>query len=276
MEHAKKMVLIPEERVEQLTHILNDKTIQTPGTTLSRLDEEMREILNSNKFANEREKCTAYLQILQRYLYFVEEAKRSMITKSTINPVDDVYKTNQLHYSENEEMKKTEKERMNDSFILDSVPLKFRQKAKLLLNHLHSNASDRLAWDKYGVISIDGIRVAESNIVDLVNDAMRSRKTARPTGRHHFATLLHSVKVPREFIGNQDLWLGDPSTSNSINTLQLPNIVLPHAVATSRQVSDSSDLPTDDTDNTSEYYISESNWESLSPLNKRKKTKNKI
>jgi len=272
MEHAKKMVLIPEEKVEQLTHILNDKTIQTPGTTLSRLDEEMREILNSNKFANEREKCTAYLQILQRYLYFVEEAKRNMTTKSTINPVDDVYKTNQLDYSENEEMKKTEKKRLNDSFILDSVPLKFRQKAKLLLNHLHSNASDKLAWDKYGVISIDGIRVPESNIVDLVNDAMRSRKTARPIGRHHFATLLHSVKVPREFIGNQDLWLDDPT--NSINTLQLPNIVLPRA--TSRQVSDSSDLPTDDTDNASEYYITESNWESLSPPNKRKKTKNKI
>jgi len=68
-----------------------------------------------------------------------------MTTKSTINPVDDVYKTNQLNYSESEEMKKkTEKKHMNDSFILDSVPLKFRQKAKLLLNHLHSNASDRL------------------------------------------------------------------------------------------------------------------------------------
>jgi len=43
--------------------------------------------------------------------------------------------------------------------------------AAKLLNHLHSNASDRLGWDKYGVISIDSIRVAESNIVDLVNDA---------------------------------------------------------------------------------------------------------
>jgi len=30
------------------------------------------------------------------------------------------------------------------------------------------------------------MRVAESNIVDLVNDAMRSRKTAKSTGRHHF------------------------------------------------------------------------------------------
>jgi len=55
------MILIPKERVEQLTHILNDKTIQTPGITLSRLDEEMHEVLNSNKFANERKKCTAYL-----------------------------------------------------------------------------------------------------------------------------------------------------------------------------------------------------------------------
>jgi len=101
---------------------------------------------------------------------------------------------------------------------------------------------------------------------------MRSRKTARSTGRYHFATLLHSVKVLREFIGNQDLWLGDPSISNSINTLQLPNII-PHAVATSRQASNSGDLPSDDTNNASEYYISESNWDSLSPLNKRKKTK---
>jgi len=43
-------------------------------------------------------------------------------------------------------VKKTEKELIvDDSFILDSVPLKFRQKAKLLLNYLHSNASDRLA-----------------------------------------------------------------------------------------------------------------------------------
>jgi len=100
---------------------------------------------------------------------------------------------------------------------------------------------------------------------------MRSRKTARSTGRHHFATLLHSVKVPREFIGNQDLWLSDPSISNSINTLQLPNIVLSHAVATSRQASDSSDLPMDATDNASDYYISKSNWKSLSPLNKKKK-----
>jgi len=57
----KKIVLISEEKVEQLTHILNNRTIQIPSTTFSRLDEEMREILNSNKFANEREKCTAYL-----------------------------------------------------------------------------------------------------------------------------------------------------------------------------------------------------------------------
>jgi len=146
---------------------------------------------------------------------------------------------------------------------LDSVfkfrALKFRQKAKLLLNHLHSNASDKLAWDKYNVISINDIRIAESNIVDLVNDAMRSRKTARPTGKHHFATLLYSVNMPCQFIGNQDLWLGNPSTSNSINTLQLPNIVLLHAVATSCQVSDSRDLSTDDIDNASELYQRELN-----------------
>jgi len=65
--------LIPE-RVEQLTHILNDRTIQTPGTTLSRL-EKMREILNSNKFANERKMHGLFINTTT-YLYFIKETKR--------------------------------------------------------------------------------------------------------------------------------------------------------------------------------------------------------
>jgi len=54
----------------------------------------------------------------------------------------------------------------------------------------------------------------------------------------------------------------------------MPNIIY-HAVATSSQASNSSNLPTDDTDNASEYYISESNWESFYELRSRK-SKDKI
>ena len=148
------------------------------------------------------------------------------------------------------------------------MPLKFRQKAKLLLNHIHSNASDRLSWDKYGVVTINGLKIDESNIIDLINDAMRSRKMERPVGRHHFASLLRSVKIPREFIGNQNFWSNDLSTDS--HTLQIPNIVSLDAGGRVRQTSDSSEFFTDDTD-VYERYTNKNNWESLTPLNKKKK-----
>ena len=58
------------------------------------------------------------------------------------------------------------------------MPKKFRAKAKLLLCNMHRNASPgKIVWDKNGVVSIDGAKIPNSNIVDLVNDAMRARKT---------------------------------------------------------------------------------------------------
>ena len=263
------MVLIPEEKVAQLTHLSNDRTIQTPGTALSRLDEEMLEILNSNKFADEREKCKVYLQALQRYLYFVEEAKRNIPTKTTNTSIDAVYKTTQSRYSEDEEVNKPGKDCLDDLFILDSVPLKYRPKARLLLNHMHFNASNRLTWDKYGVISIDSVKINESNIVDLINDAMRARKVPNPVGRQHFATFMRSVKVPREFIGNQNFWLNSPVNNNM---LQVPNNSSTHGAGHSRGQSDSSELPTDDTDTVSEY-ASADKWESLSPKKKKQRSR---
>lgn len=67
MEHARKMVLVPEEHVAQLgtqnqrqpafsSNISAAQPLQPTDTVLSRLDAEMNEILNSNAYKNEREK----------------------------------------------------------------------------------------------------------------------------------------------------------------------------------------------------------------------------
>ena len=139
-------------------------------------------------YANEREKWVAYNQVLQRDLRLVEHEKSLTATMSQ----------NKTHGEEEEEkgegvseemsavLADGIKSRLNDTLILDTMPKKFRAKAKLLLRNMHRNASPgKIVWDKNSVVSIDGGKIPNSNIVDLVNDAMRARKHVRPGGRGH-------------------------------------------------------------------------------------------
>ena len=69
MEHARKMILIPEESINNL-HLSSDKvaTMQRPGTPTSRLDKEMSKIINSTSIQDDREKYTLYQQALERFM----------------------------------------------------------------------------------------------------------------------------------------------------------------------------------------------------------------
>ncbi|GFY78744.1 hypothetical protein TNIN_374141 [Trichonephila inaurata madagascariensis] len=58
MEHTKKFVLLPEERLQNFV-----------SEQLSELDEQMQSILR-NKNMDDSEKATLYLQILQKYVNF--------------------------------------------------------------------------------------------------------------------------------------------------------------------------------------------------------------
>ena len=93
MEHALKMVLVPQDSIGKLfgasetgnfqhynkkyDNSKNIVTTQTPGSHLTRLDSEMSEILNSDEF-NERTKWTKYQQTLQRYLTYLENLRNSV------------------------------------------------------------------------------------------------------------------------------------------------------------------------------------------------------
>ena len=55
--------------------------------------------------------------------------------------------------------------------ILQSVPKTMKRKSELLLGMIKDN--NNLIWDKQGVVSYKGKRVHVSNIIDLINDAIR-------------------------------------------------------------------------------------------------------
>lgn len=210
------MVLVPEERLLQLDpqkRSVSDSEARpvsqaekTITATLNRLDMEMSEILKSNAYGDEREKWLAYLRVLQRYLHFVDGERAQLYhelvkeQKTDTRPVERSAAV-------------VAETRMNDSIIVESVPAKFRNKAKLLLRRLHDAPSSDFSWNAAGVVSVNGETIKHSNIVDLVNDAMRSRKMAKPAGRRVFANFLRAIQAPREFVGNDELWLETQANS---------------------------------------------------------------
>lgn len=212
------MVLIEHDNIHRLGERQNgiadsaaptqpSNSVQTVGTPLSRLDAEMSEILNSDSYKSERDKWTAYIQVLQRYLRLAHSQHND---PDKLRDPEIPKKTTQMETDEEIDTALTDavKSRLNDTLIIDSVPKKFHTKAKMLLRSLHRNTTPakKISWDTNGTVSIGGTRIPNSNIVDLVNDAMRARKREKPVGRAHFAAHLRKIQMPREFIGNPELF----------------------------------------------------------------------
>ncbi|KAL6267962.1 hypothetical protein P5V15_001034 [Pogonomyrmex californicus] len=85
------------------------------------------------------------------------------------------------------------------------MPKSFRAKARLLLKHLIDKAvSARITWDEEGIATIDGDVIKDSNIAELINDAMRERKTVKAIGKGQFARL-HMTNTPAVLVGNKEL-----------------------------------------------------------------------
>ena len=60
-----------------------------------------------------------------------------------------------------------------------------RQKATAILNRLKTRP-DIVSWDESGRVTLEGGKVPESNISDLVSDAVRGQKTLILSARKSF------------------------------------------------------------------------------------------
>lgn len=206
-----------------------NNTVQTPGTPLSRLDAEMWRILNLATPNDENERWKLYKEVLQRYLYFVRKTKKRLRDESSRN--EDVDENDNEQYEntslndDEDDLTETRTlisgnsgESGSSSFgkkrvqtaemikeILAGVPKSYHGKARALLKYLCDIPSSKISWNRRGLVSIDGVVVTGSNISDLINDAIRERKTVKATGRIQFAQLLHDINTPPNLIGNRDL-----------------------------------------------------------------------
>ena len=81
--------------------------------------------------------------------------------------------------------------------VVDTVPKTMQAKARRLMEHLKRD----VARTARGEFIHEGVPVAGSNVVDLVNDMLRKRKTD-PTGWQPFARQLRAINLPMELVGN--------------------------------------------------------------------------
>ena len=63
-----------------------------------------------------------------------------------------------------------------------------------------------ITWDRSGEVKIRGVTIPNSNISDLVSDAMRSRKDFNPTGANQFFQVLSEINVPKDLVRNKQRW----------------------------------------------------------------------
>lgn len=190
----KKYVLIsPEELRELKKDKLNQvkkeeyKFVDPRLNTLMRVDSSIKSTLNDSKMSDE-EKAQSYAQDIQEFLAYKKQQQNQLGPTLETEHVAPAPKINAISTLD----------------IVKTAPKKFQGKAERLAEFL--KASGKVSWDEYGRLIVEGKPMEGTNIIDLVNDALRKRKSFAPKGRQFFAENLRRMNAPKELVGNSSYW----------------------------------------------------------------------
>jgi hypothetical protein len=199
MDDVQKMALVPYDMMIGATTAAAESRDSARLGTLMRspplqkvlnVDRRMEETMNDRTMA-EDEKARRYSQLLEELRLFKSKGQRRETQPVRIVADDDVAAaatTTTTTALENE--------------ILSSMPKTMVQKTHRLIDKLKRVPG--LAWNEHtGAVSVDGKVLKDSNLVDLVHDAIRPRKkTPDPAGWRTFSDVLVRGGVPIEYINN--------------------------------------------------------------------------
>ena len=200
MEHARKMVLVDPRMLDTLRS--PPPPTDTLGRKVQALDDEMMDILD-RKDLDDRTKVTLYNQVLQRYNVLsdkhVKEPTRVITVNESGTKAREAAAAAAAAAGTGVEgavgAPATTSEIEAD--VVDTVPKTMQGKARRLMERMKRNMS----WTVRGELIHEGVPIAGSNVVDLVNDVLRKRNT-NPTGWQPFARQLRAMNLPMELIGN--------------------------------------------------------------------------
>ena len=187
---AKVMHLVDPKQWQRM-----DQMMTPIQRTITRLDEEMESILNRTNLSDS-EKVTLYNQVLQRYLEYQERPKQE--PSLSLPPAKDI-----------------------EGEVFMTVPKTLKRKAEALIYRLKNDPN--INWNERGELIYQGHIVPGSNMTDLINDALRQRKTFEPRGWQDFARALRSSNVPQDLIGHKRRWdwmHRESATSDAFSTAE--------------------------------------------------------
>ena len=233
MEHTKKMVLVDPRMLQDLRSGLStDTVLKHPevgviDTTNRSLDAGMREILERNDLHAEQ-KIKLYNNYLQQYLTMSK--KETNIFNQPI-PVT-------LPKAENHDGQPNPIRPNNGTVKPDppntggvkaqinaTVPKGLQKQAGLLFDIIKDDVN--IDWNDRGELIVNNNPIQNSNVVDLVNDVIRSRKNFNPIGWEIFARKLYEINVPRDLIRNptrlnyiQNTYDSPPPSPTNPNTIK--------------------------------------------------------
>ena len=161
----------------------------TLGKKVQALDDDMKTILD-RKDLDDGTKVTLYNQVLQQYNVLADKHVKEPIRVVTVN--ESVTGSG----SGSEGAVRAPSSGL-EATVLDTVPKTMQAKARRLMEHLKRD----VAWTARGELIHEGVPVVGSNVVDLVNNLLRKRKTD-PTGWQPFARQLRAINLPMALVGN--------------------------------------------------------------------------
>ena len=196
----KRMVLVPEDAVNRYEQRQRLETSPIMSNMIHK-NTQMSNILQRESMSDDQ-KQKLFNAELERYLE-LRQQKDSHIP--SVRVID----------SEGQQQAQPETQ-LSDAVVVEPVPKTMRPRATALLNWLKTKP-EVVTWDKTGQVKIEGETIPDSNISDLVSDAMRSRNF-NPTGSKEFFRALSKLNVPKDLVRNQERWeqlMGETSSARA-------------------------------------------------------------
>ena len=193
MEYARKMALVDPRLLDTLRSPPPPPppATDTLGKKVQALDDDMKTILDRTDL-DDGTKVTLYNQVLQRYNVLADKYVNEPIRVVTVNESEVAPGSG----SGSEGAVRAPSSGL-EATVLATVPKTMQAKARRLMEHLKRD----IAWTARGELIHEGVPVVGSNVVDLVNDLLRKRKTD-PTGWQPFARQLRAINIPMALVGN--------------------------------------------------------------------------
>lgn len=193
MQHASKLIMIPENRYNALT---NQQHLLPPvAGQMAELDREMQQILVDQSVSPEQ-RLAMYQRALKQY---------STVRDNAFNQSIYVRQPEEVSQKSSEAAAATPTKGMvfPAASIMETMPKTLAKKAAILLEHIRGHPDKFGLSDKNEVI-IDGKLLPNSNITDLVHEVVRGRALRDLPGSGKFASALAETNVPRETMIDKD------------------------------------------------------------------------